>query len=144
MAKKKQNLFLAIILVIGSCITVGCETYENVGGGGLLGAGLGAGIGALAGDPALGAAIGGGVGLAAGLAKDNMEIKKQNRANQAQTNAQLLQMQRDAEIQRQVGILKERGYTPDQYRYRTGTTASGMIYVDPVKKEAYAQTEIIR
>jgi len=145
---KRRNLFLSIALVfslgfLGSGI-IGCTTAENVGGGTAIGAALGAGLGALAGDAGMGAAIGAGVGAMGGLAKDSMEKEQQHRVSQAQTNAEIQQLRVDAEIDRQISDLKERGYTPDQYQYRTGTTASGRIYVDPIKKEAYDRTEIIR
>ena len=146
-AKRRKNLFLSLFLVFAllGFGAVGCTTMENVGGGTLGGAGLGAGISALAGgDVGTGAAIGAGIGLLGGVIKDGMEKEQQQRNYQAQTDVQLRQMRIDAEINIQVNELKDRGYTPDQYQYRTGTTANGNIYVDPIKREVYDRTEIIR
>lgn len=142
---KRKNLFLSIIAVsLLGFVGTGCTTIENVGGGTAIGAALGAGIGALVGDPALGAAIGAGAGAVAGVAKDSMEKEQQSRKSQSQIDAKIRQIEIDAEIDRQVAILKERGFTSDKYKYRSMTTVGGVIVVDPIPKENSPETEIIR
>jgi len=145
MSRKKRNLLLSIILAFGFLgLNVGCETYENVGGGTMLGAGLGAGIGALAGDAGLGAAIGAGAGLLGGLAKDSMEKSQQSKAYQAQTDAQIRRLAENAEIQRQVNRLQQDGYTADKYTYDASYGINGGIIVRPVERSNLPQIQINR
>lgn len=143
---RNRNLFLSIILAFGlfGLGTVSCTTEENVIGGTGLGAAFGAGIGALVGDPGIGAAIGAGVGAMGGLTKDSIEKGQQNKANQAQNDARLRQLEINAEIDRQVSVLQGQGYTPEEYEYRATTTVSGMIVVDPIKKTDKAVTRVYR
>ncbi len=143
---KKRNWFLSIVFFFGLGLLglTGCETYENVGGGSAIGAGLGALVGAAVGDTAAGAAIGAGIGAVGGLAKDNMEIRQENRANQAQSNIRLRDLEVNAEIDRQIRILKAQGYTADKYVYSAVRGMDGGIIVNPIERSGVPKTEVYK
>lgn len=141
---ERKNLFLSVVLAFGlfGFGAAGCTILENVGGGSAVGAALGAGIGALVGDPAMGAAIGGGAGALGGVIKNEMEKETQDKAKQAQTNAQIQKLAESMEINRQVGLLIQEGKTPDKYIYSAFYGVNGGIIVQAKEKSVLPEIVI--
>ena len=80
MVKSLLTILLAVLLVAGTAVLVGCES--DAGTGALIGTGIGAGIGALVGDTE-GALIGAAVGGGAGYMLGNEGDKKKATADRA-------------------------------------------------------------